>query len=283
MENNSLRSVNNIVGIVKWDGRKVPFQIDKVKTTLLRLGASQELAGKLAEEIASKVYEGIMTKTILDMINEELKKNKPAVKFRRDLRSALGMMNPKPDFEEYVHIILREHGYKVAPAQVIQGFCVTHEIDGIAEKDGKKIYLEVKNHAETHTYTPFPVTLAAKAKWDDIQEGYKRGLNTTSFDNVLIVCNTRFTEHAMQYAKCMGFEHLGWDVPKGRGLNRLIEEKHLYPVTILPDLTEEESARLSESRIYTLRQLVKVDAKEVNIPQHRFKELVEEAKRILEP
>jgi hypothetical protein len=41
-----------------------------------------------------------------------------------------------PDFEQYVCIVPQANGYKVTASQTIQGFYVTHEIDGIAEKDG---------------------------------------------------------------------------------------------------------------------------------------------------
>ena len=146
-----------------------------------------------------------------------LGERKPSVGKMKDLKTALGAMIPAPDFEEYVRILLHAKDYKVAPNRVIQGFCVTHEIDGILEKDGETIYLEVKNHSNPHTSTPFNVTLAAKAKWDDIQRGYEKGLNEHSFDRVLIVCNTRLTKHADDYARCIGLDHVGWNVPKGAG------------------------------------------------------------------
>jgi Holliday junction resolvase-like predicted endonuclease len=190
------------------------------------------------------------------------------------------MIKPKPDFERYIHIVLREHGYEVSPAPIIRGACVTHEIDGIAEKEGKLIYLEVKNHSSTHVFTPFEVTLSAKAKLDDIREGFRKGLNKYNFDKVLIVCNTRFTEHAGDYAHCIGIEHLGWDVPKGRGLEWLIEEMKVYPVTMLPDIKEREVMAFSENDTYTLKQMVEDDAK-YSVSDSRLRFLREEASSIL--
>jgi len=71
-----------------------------------------------------------------------------------------------------------------------------------------KVLLEVKHHIDPHNYTPFDVTLSAKAKLDDIREGFKRGLNNEPFDRVLIVCNMRLTEHARRYADCIGIDHI---------------------------------------------------------------------------
>ena len=270
-----------MVKVTKWDGGKEDFQRAKVARTLMRVGASQDVAGNVVDWIEGKVYDGISTKLILDMAFQRMKKYESAVSFRKDLRTALGGMRSKPEFEEYVRIVLLAHGYKVTGNQVIQGFCVTHEIDGIAEKDGKTIYLEVKSHADPHSYTPFEVTLAVKAKWDDIKEGFKRGLNNQPFDKVLIVCNTKLTEHAQKYADCIGLEHIGWNSPPGHGLDRLIEGKRLYPTTILKSLTDKERDSLSEHGIITLKQLVEAKGKTVGIPKLRMTGLLEEAESIL--
>jgi hypothetical protein len=270
-----------MVKVTKWDGSNEDFQREKVARTLMRVGASQDVARNIVDWIEGEVYDGISTKRILDMAFQRMKKYESAVSFRKDLRTALGGMRSKPEFEEYVRIVLQAHGFKVRGNQVIQGFCVTHEIDGMAEKDGKTIYLEVKSHADPHSYTPFEVTLAAKAKWDDIKEGFKRGLNNQPFDKVLIVCNTKLTEHARKYADCIGLEHIGWNSPPGHGLDSLIEEKKLYPVTILKSLTNKERDTLSEHGIIILKQLVEAKGKSVGIPKSRMIKLILEAEGIL--
>lgn len=266
--------------VIKWDGRKEPFKREKVVRTLLRLGAPMDVSERIVQRIEAQIYDGITTKEVLDKVFQGLEEYKPAVASMRDLRAAIGEMRPAPDFEEYVRIVLRAQGYKVFPNRVIQGFCVTHEIDGVAEKDGETIYLEVKHHADPHTYTPFGVTLAAKAKWDDIEKGFEKGLNKTSFDRVLIVCNTRLTRHAARYAECIGLEHLGWNTPAGRGLNALITEK-LFPLTILKNLTSVERDTLADAGIITLKQLVDKGLPKINLSKARLKELVGEAEQIL--
>lgn len=269
-----------MIKVIKWNGRKEPFKREKVLRTLLRLGAPMDAAEKVADLIEAEVHDGITTREILRKIFKGLEEHEPAVALRRDLRAAIGEMRPAPDFEEYVRIVLRAHGYKVSSNRVIQGFCVTHEIDGIAEKDGQTIYLEVKHHADPHNYTPFDVTLSAKAKWDDIQRGYERGLNRQSFDRVLIVCNTRLTQHARRYAECIGLEHLGWNVPAGRGLDAMITEKRLFPLTTLRSLTSDERDMLLDAGIITLKQLV-TKRPRVDMPRARLRELVREANQIL--
>lgn len=267
--------------MIKWDGREESFQRKKIVRTLRRLGAPSDVADRIVEQIEASVYDGITTSEVLDMVFKGLEEYKPAVALRRDLKTAVGEMKPAPEFEEYVRLILRAHGYKVVSNRVIQGFCVTHEIDGIAEKDGETIYLEVKHHAKPHNYTPFDVTLSAKAKWDDIKEGYKKGMNSQPFDRVLIVCNTKLTGHAKRYAECVGLDHIGWNAPEGHGLDRLIEESKLYPVTILKNLTEKERDNLSGHGILTLTQLVENRSRKKGISKSRLTKMISEAERIL--
>lgn len=249
--------------------------------TLIRLGAPPELAEKISLHITATAFDGITTKEIFTNIKENLKEYKDIIAMRRDLRSALGIMKPKPDFEEYVRLVLREHGYKVTSDKVIHGSCVTHEIDGIAEKSGVRYCLEVKNHENIHSYTPFEITLSAKAKLDDLNEGYRKGVNNEKLDKVLIVCNTRLTEHATKYADCVGLEHIGWNVPKGRGFEILIEEKMLYPVTMLEGLTEKERDQLSKTGILTLKQLIKASEKVIDTNNERMREFIINARNIL--
>ena len=270
-----------MVKVVKSDGREEAFDRNKVRRTITRLGATSGLADEISLSIENEAYQGIKTKTILAKIKEALRKRKDVAP-RRDLRSALGAMSPKPDFENYVQLVLRAHEYTVYPNRVIQGFCVSHEIDGVAEKDGVRYYLEVKNHKSAHSYTPFNVTLSAKAKLDDIKEGYKRGINNERFDKVLIVCNTRFTEHARKYAECMGLEHIGWNIPRGGGIDSLIEEKDLYPATMIESLTRSELGKLSQRNILTLKQLTQVTDRVDNISVSRMSEIIDVAGKILE-
>ena len=120
-----------------------------------------------------------------------------------------------------------------------------------------------------------------KAKWDDMKKGNQKGLNDQPFDGVLIVYNTKLTEHARKYANCVGLCHLGWNEPFGIGFEKLIEEKNLYPITILKSLTEEERNNLSDAGILTLRELITKRSAKLNISQPRRTKLIKEAERIL--
>jgi hypothetical protein len=112
-------------------------------------------------------------------------------------------------------------------------------------------------------------------------ERLREGVNDTSFDRVLIVCNTRLTQHAKKYAECIGIDHIGWNTPKGGGLDTIITETNLYPVTILKTLNAEEHDRLSEAGIITVDQLLDRGLEKIIMKESRKKELMDEAERTL--
>lgn len=266
--------------IVKWDGRREQFDLNKLQRSLLRLGAPLEVAKNVSEQIEREAYPGMTSKEIFDLATAKLNLHEPAISLREDLKTSLAKMKGGSDFEEYVRLIFRAHGYTVKGNRVIQGRCVAHEIDGIAESGDECIYLEVKHHSSVHSYTPFDVTLAAKAKWDDLQSGYESGSTSYCFSRVLVVNNTRLSVHASQYAECVGIDHLGWNAPLGRGIDCMIEEKGLYPITILKTLHKEERDILSTNGILTLRQLETTSGVD-GIHELRLNELKDHAAKVM--
>src|SRR5271157_4114668 len=159
--------------VTKVDGTKQPFDKGKVMRTCMKMNASEEEAREVANKIELKIYEGIQTKKILDMVFSYLKSYRPEVKLQIDLREAISLLRPKPDFETFVGIVLRGQGYEVDPPQIIRGRCVEHEIDGIAKRGMDTIYLEVKHHFQSHTYTGVSVFLETWAIFVDLVDGFE--------------------------------------------------------------------------------------------------------------
>ena len=266
--------------VTKWNGDRQEYDPEKILGTLSRYGVTSGEAEEVLAEIESRLVPGIRTSEILGIMHQRLDELESTGRLKRDLRSALGMMRSAPDFEEYVRLLLCSEGYDVRPNAVIRGRCVKHEIDGVLEREGELVYLETKHHRRRHSYTPFAVSLSAKAKFDDIRRGYEEGLNDYDFSRVLIVCNTRMTEHARVYADCVGIDHVGWKAPPGRGIDAMITEAGVYPVTMLRSVGRGERDALSEAGIVTLQQLTEYRGRPP-LPAERFEGLRGEAERVL--
>lgn len=274
-----------MVYVTKADGSKQLFEKQKVINTCLRMHASPQQANMVANKIEKKIYEGIPTKQILNMIFKYLKEYRPEIGHQIDLREAISLLRPKPDFEQFVALLLKEHGYKVITNQIIPGKCVEHEIDIVASKDDEIAYVEIKHHFQHHTFTSLGVFLEARATFEDLVEGYNAGKHKITFSRALVVCNTKISEHARMYAYCRNIDHIGWKYPREHGLEQMITEKKFYPITFLKTLDKGSEERLGNIGIVTLKQLVECDMSELSrktdIPEDRLQNLISKAKEIL--
>lgn len=251
----------------------------------MRMSATREIAEAIAEKIEMNIYDGIETRKILQMIFKQLSKYKPEIKHQVDLRKALSLMKPTPDFERFVRILLSEHGYEVAQNQIIRGKCVEHELDAIARKNGETYIVEVKHHFSYHTSTGLDVSRIARAVFEDVTEGFKLGLNNLKIDKAMIVCNTKLSKHAKRYAECRGIHHIGWSSPPNHDLQTMIEEKKLYPITYLKGLNTATKKKLAFAGIILLKQLTAKNPEELRrdtgIHKETLKLIIKKARAIL--
>jgi len=248
------------------------------------MNATLEQAEKVATKIEKEVYEGIPTQKILKMVFTYLRKYKPEIKYRIDLREAISRLRPKPDFEIFVAMLLKEYGYSVQTNQIVEGACVSHEIDAIAIKDKETVFVEVKHHLQPHTFTSVDVMLETQARLEDLKEGFKLGKHNYNFSKALVVCNTKFSDHALKYAECKGISYIGWKAPFEAGLEKMVEDKKLYPITLLKNLDFETEQKLGDAGIVTIKQLLEQDVdelqKKTGIPKKKLKLLIKNAREI---
>ncbi len=271
--------------VTKFDGSRQEFSRGKIIRTCLRMRATEEQAKAVADRIEREAYDGIRTKKIIELVFKYLKEYRPEVKHQLDLRDALSLLRPKPDFEFFIHQVLEAVGYEVEPSQIVQGKCVEHEIDGIACRGKDVIFVEVKHHSSAHSRTGGDVFLEARAVLEELVDGYRAGRNNIGFNKILIACNTKFSDHATNYARCRGIDYLGWDAPEEKGIERIVEDNKLYPITFLKDMDPASEARLGDAGIVILKQLVELGPdklyKRTRIQKKRLELFVQKAKEIL--
>lgn len=250
--------------VTKADRTRQPFNKAKIVGTCVRMGASRRVAAKVAEAVEARVYDGIETNKILRIIHQQLGKYVPSVRFHIDLRRALSLIRPTPDFERFIRILLREHDYEVSPNQIIKGKCVEHEIDAIARKDGKTFLVEVKHHSNHHTPAGLDVVRIARAVLEDAVEGFEAGLNSLKIDGIIIVCNTKLSKHAREYAECRGILYISWKLPLDNSLRMMIENKKLYPLTFLKNLNMGTRRKLELAGTLLVKELVEEQPSELS-------------------
>ena len=220
--------------VVKANGEKELFSEEKLLRTIHRAGIPLALEPRVIEHVKQKLYEGIPSKEIYQHIIEFLEtSNEPFSKSRYSLKQSIMDLGPTGyPFEDYVAKILDSQGYRTQTRQILQGKCVSHEIDVIADKHTvipTKIMIEVKFHNEIGMHTNVHVPLYTKARFDDIKEKH-------AFSDVWLITNTKATVDAIAYAACIGMKLVTWSYPEGESLRDWVEKFYLFPVTTLTTL-----------------------------------------------
>ena len=270
------------VFVTKADGSTQLFDRGKVVKTCLRIGANRRIALQIADEVESLVYDGIPTHKVLQITLKLLRKHKPTIRHFLDLKKGLSVMNSKPEFENFVQILLVHHGFEVGPSQVIRGKCIGHEVDAVAKKDGVIYFVEAKHHSNYHTPTGLDESRIARAVLEDVSEGFLLGRSTLRIDRAMIVTNTRYSEHAKRYGKCRNILQIGWSSPKELSLQNMIEEKKVYPISCIRGLSNQTRIKLVNSGVVLMKQLVEEEpsklSEETDISTEFLKRIIEKAK-----
>jgi len=99
----------------------------------------------------------------------------------------------------------------------------------------------------------------------------------------LLITNTRFTEDALQFARCKKMKLISWDYPGGNALKDRIDRSGFHPITSLKSLTKVEKKGLLEKGIVLCREVVGNPdiLTQFAIPQQRQKKILKEAQALI--
>lgn len=239
--------------VTKVDGTTEIYNEDKIRTSATRVGVPEGLQDQMLQSIRDRLYDGIKTNEIFQMIKEFLQHSEsPYLAMKYNLKDALSQLGPSGyPFEKYVSLLLTEVGYVTKINQIVAGACITHEVDVVAEKDNITYFIEAKFHKNQSQRTDVRVALYIKARYDDIKANRLDGQTRP-----WIFTNTRFSTDAIKYSVCRNIRLTSWGYPKGEGIMELIEHTGLHPITIIEDLSEADKLRLLNSGVVTCKQLL---------------------------
>ena len=245
--------------ITKSSGEKVKFSLDKLRISLKRTGADKETIDQILDNVRDELYQGISTKEIYNRAFALLKKKKSYLASKYKLKKAIYELGPTGfPFERFVSAILKYSGYKTEVGKTLQGKCVKHEIDVIANKNNETTIIECKFHSEQGPNCNVKIPLYINSRYRDVKSHWNANpKNDTKFSKGWLVTNTRFTEDALQYGNCCGLYLLSWDYPKDDGLKDRIDRLGLYPITVSTLLTKREKQFLLSRDVVLCRQLIK--------------------------
>ena len=237
--------------IIKSSGEKVKFSFSKLRRSLLKSGANESIVSSIIDEIRDELYQGISTKELYNRAFALLKDHKGAYASRYRLKKAIYELGPSGfPFEKFVAEILKFAGYEVELNKILQGECVTHEVDIIAKKGGTGHLIECKFHSEEGRNCDVKIPLYINSRFNDIHSFEKKE------NQGWLVTNTRFTLDALTYGECVGLKLLSWDYPEEESLKVLIDNSGAYPITTSTLLSDSEKQFLLEKGIILGRNLL---------------------------
>lgn len=272
--------MKNII-IIKESGDKAIFNRDKLRASLQKSGATESSIKIIINEIESILYDEISTKEIYKKSFALLRKHSRPTASRYKLKKGILELGPSGfPFEKFVAELLKNQGYRVKVGSIVQGICVSHEVDIIAKKENNHFMIECKYHSSFKIPCNVKIPLYIQSRFLDIEKQWKRLPNHIHKKHQgWLVNNTRFTSDAIQYAECVGLKMVSWDYPKRESLQDLISNSGLYPITCLNTITKAEKQQLLLKDIVLCKQLCSQTEvlNQIGISKIRIKKILDDA------
>jgi len=272
--------------IIKKSGEKVKYRSKKLRKSLMKSGASGKLVKEIMEKIEKSLYPGIPTKNIYKMAFAILRKKHRATAAKYKLRNAILELGPSGfPFERYISHLMEEEAFTTTVGVLVEGKCVNHEVDVIAENEQEINYQECKFHNKSTFTCNVKIPLYIQSRFLDIknkQQDSKK--NTDKKSSFWIVTNTKFTSEATAYANCVGIKLLSWNYPPKQGIRERIDRTGLHPITCLTTMTKKEKHSLLKNDIILCRHIKNNSEPlvKIGINPRRIPKIMGEAKALLE-
>ena len=264
----------------------VDFDINKLKSALLRTGATDDNIEKIISEIEPQLYDGITTRKIYKIAFSVLHKKSKKLSAHYSLKNALLEFGPTGyPFEVFVGKLIEIQGYNVEVGQIINGKCVTHEVDVVAINNDTKLYVECKFHQTKGHKNDVKIPLYINSRFHDIKNNLSKLPENKDYKfKGMIVTNTRFSGDAIDFGRCAGLQLVSWDYPKGNSLRDWIDKANFHPVTSLSTATKDAKQKMLNNGIVICKDVLKNTNKliSIGINEKLSKKIIKEATEVIQ-
>jgi len=274
------------IEIIKASGKRDRFDPEKLKRSLHRAGASKQKQEEITEQIMRELHDGMTTQTIYQRAFRLLKKHSRSKAARYKLKNALLELGPTGyPFEKLVGAVLQQQGYRVQVGKIVEGYCVQHEVDVVADNGKHRYMVECKFHNRQAHNCDVKIPLYIHSRFNDIARRWKNNPeHDGKFHQGWLVTNTRFTTDAIDYGTCANLKLISWDYPEGGSLKQMIDETGLHPVTCLTSLSNRDKEMLIKQNVVLCRDLAenrqvleRAGIRRIHIPK-----IMQEARELVE-
>lgn len=235
-----------MIQVKKSAGYMQTYDEEKLINSLTYTGATEEQIQEILKEVNKKMYEGIPTRKIFSLAFKKLRQiSRPLSAYYGTKRALLELGPDGFLFEKFIARLYEKLGYKAINNIVVEGQCVEHEVDVVAENEHEKLLVECKFHASNDRRNDLKAALYIKARSLDIMDGP----NGDEYDEFWLVSNTSFSDDAIRYATCAGLRLWGANFPPQNTLQDVVRDIKMDPITCLSSLRKTEKRMLLDSEI----------------------------------
>lgn len=278
--------MNNSVLIKKYSGEHEVFDINKLINSLRHAQADEDIVQDIALKIQDEIKEGMSTKSIYQMAYKKLKHRSKSGSARYKLKNAIMELGPTGyPFERFIGKILDYEGFKTEVGVVMQGHCVTHEVDVFATKANNHYLIECKFHSSQERICNVKTSLYIQSRVKDLEaQLLKNEDHTSKFLKGWIYTNTRFSSDALQFGECVGLGMVSWDHPPLQSLKDKIEQSRLYPITVLASMTKKDKQKVLNKGVVLCKEICADPTifDEIDITASKKKAILKEAYELCE-
>ena len=273
--------------VKKASGKVEIYQAEKLQKSIQNVGLSeQEAIDSIGELEQRKRKNGITTRQLHYETFQLIRKRSNAAAARYNTKKAVSELGPSGyPFERFFGAILSQLGYKTDIGIILQGNCLTHEVDVLADKGDDRMMVECKFRNRAYHKIDSKTALYVQSRFQDLSRAWRHQEDIPKNHIACIATNTRFSEDAIKYGDCMQMLLVSWDYPKTKqNLKHLIDDTGMYPLTCLTTLTKAEKQTLLNKEFVLVKELLNNDAafKSLNITTRKLNKVKKEIKALCE-
>lgn len=267
--------------IVKASGERQRFSPLKLKKSLIKCGLPADEARETLREVTQRIVPDMSSRQIYDLTRRELVHLDRSLSYRYSLKRAIFDLGPNGFlFEQIIGRLMTRLGYAIKMNQMVEGKCIVHEVDVVAEQSGEIAWAECKFHNEQGVMSDLKTALYVYARYLDLKEHAQSPKQM----NMWLVSNTKFSTDAITFSNCRGVKLLGWNHPENQGLNVLLERHRVYPITVATTLSRKHKLDLIRVGVLTTEDFQNSRNKvlRLGMPKRHWEELSSEFARLHE-
>lgn len=269
------------ISVAKKSGQVETFDDQKFCRSLMSVGLSETEANNVCNKIWQRLPAKTDSQTIFRTALKELRRLQPILPTRYNLKRSIYLLGPAGyNFEKFFSHILHHYDYRTETNISVPGKCLNYETDVVAERQGEKFLIEAKFHQFEGIKSDLQTVLYVYGRFMDINEA------AAGTYRPWLVTNTKVSEEGIVFGKCRNIKITAWHYPPNESLEQLIENKKLYPITILLSASEQLLKIFVQKDIFLVIDLLKHNPTELSqltgINLKQLNQIFAEAKQLIE-